>query len=52
MNVIDITPTVDLSKKNIRLAAYCRVSSNSEDQIHSFAAQIQYYKVYEQKNPQ
>lgn len=52
MNVIDITPTVDLSKNTIRLAAYCRVSSDSEDQLHSFAAQIQYYKVYEQKNPQ
>ncbi len=36
----------------IRLAAYCRVSSNSEDQQHSFAAQIRYYKDYERKNPE
>ena len=30
----------------IRLAAYCRVSSASADQRHSFAAQIQYYADY------
>lgn len=30
----------------IRLAPYCRVSSDSEDQLHSFAAQIQYYTEY------
>ena len=36
----------------IRLGAYCRVSSNSADQLHSFAAQIRYYKDYERKNPQ
>ena len=35
----------------IRLAAYCRVSSKSTDQLHSFAAQIRYYKDYERKNP-
>ena len=36
----------------IRLAPYCRVSSDSEDQLHSFAAQIQYYTEYAQRNPQ
>lgn len=36
----------------IRLAAYCRVSSKSADQLHSFAAQIRYYKDYERMNPQ
>ncbi len=35
----------------IRLAAYCRVSSDSEDQLHSFAAQIRYYTEYAQRNP-
>lgn len=34
----------------IRLAAYCRVSSDSEDQLHSFAAQIRYYTEYAQRN--
>lgn len=27
----------------LRVAAYCRVSSDSGDQLHSFAAQVQYY---------
>ncbi|MCI8332681.1 MAG: recombinase family protein [Clostridiales bacterium] len=36
--------------KVIRLAAYCRVSSDSEDQLHSFAAQIRYYTEYTQRN--
>ena len=36
----------------IRLAPYCRVSSDSEDQLHSFAAQIRYYTEYAQRNPQ
>lgn len=30
----------------IRLAAHCRVSSDSSDQLHSFAAQIKYYSEY------
>ena len=36
----------------IRLAAYCRVSSGSADQRHSLAAQIQYYSDYCKQNPQ
>ena len=30
----------------IRLAAYCRASSDSSDQLHSFAAQLKYYSDY------
>lgn len=30
-------------KKVLRTAAYCRVSSDSLDQLHSFAAQVQHY---------
>ena len=52
MNVIDITSRTEKEKQKIRLAAYCRVSSNSEDQLHSFASQIRYYKDYERKHPQ
>ena len=52
MNVTEITAVKKKSDAPIRLAAYCRVSSNSEDQLHSFAAQIRYYKDYEKKNPQ
>ncbi|WP_322173194.1 recombinase family protein [Acutalibacter caecimuris] len=51
MTVTDISRKPDIPKV-IRLGAYCRVSSNSADQLHSFAAQIRYYKDYERKNPQ
>lgn len=40
MQITEITAVKQKSDKPIRLAAYCRVSSNSEDQLHSFAAQI------------
>ena len=49
MNVIEITAEKRQAQETIRLAAYCRVSSDSEDQLHSFAAQIRYY---ERRNPQ
>ncbi len=52
MNVINITAENKKPKEIIRLAAYCRVSSDSADQLHSFAAQIRYYKDYERKHPQ
>ena len=35
----------------IRLAAYCRVSSGSADQRHSFAAQIRYYTEFVKQTP-
>lgn len=41
--IIIIDPMrVDTTHKR-RVAAYCRVSSNSEDQLESFAAQVDYY---------
>ena len=40
--VVTIEPTVSKDKLT-RVAAYCRVSSDSQDQLHSFAAQVQYY---------
>lgn len=51
MNVIEITAEKRQAQETIRLAAYCRVSSDSEDQLHSFAAQISYYSSLIQKNP-
>ena len=36
----------------LRLAAYCRVSSSDEDQLHSYDAQIDYYKNYVESHPQ
>ena len=32
-----------LQPEHLRVAAYCRVSSDSEDQLHSYAAQIRSY---------
>ena len=45
MNITEIS-TEKKEARTIRLAAYCRVSSASEDQLHSFAAQIRYYTDY------
>jgi DNA invertase Pin-like site-specific DNA recombinase len=33
----------DLRKKHLRVAPYCRVSTNSEEQLESYKAQIEYY---------
>jgi len=52
MNVINITAENKKPKEMIRLAACCRVSSDSADQLHSFAAQIRHYKDYEKTHPQ
>lgn len=41
-NVITIEATKS-QRKILRVAAYCRVSSNSDEQLHSYAAQVQYY---------
>ncbi len=39
-----IKPTIETeSDRKIRAAAYCRVSSSSDDQLNSFIAQTRYY---------
>lgn len=52
MNIIEITPTPRARGEKIRLASYVRVSSDSKDQLHSYAAQIQYYSEYVRNHPQ
>ena len=52
MNVTEIKPIEAASVQKIRLAIYCRVSSDSEDQLHSFANQIRYYSTYVQGHPE
>lgn len=43
-NVTYIAPVKSESNLHkIRCAAYCRVSSNSEDQLNSYAAQVKYF---------
>ena len=43
-----IKPTISqmIDKSKLRVGAYCRVSTNSEDQINSFSAQLRYYSEY------
>ena len=44
-NVTVINPTITEDKESkIRVAAYCRVSTNSEDQQNSLMAQMRYYE--------
>ena len=52
MNVTEIKPIEAASVQKIRLAIYCRVSSDSEDQLHSFTNQIRYYSTYVQGHPE
>lgn len=52
MQITEITTEKQKTDKPVRLAAYCRVSSDSEDQLHSFAAQIRYYGEYERTHPE
>lgn len=44
-NVTVIQPTVIAERdRKVRVAAYCRVSSDSADQLNSFMAQMRYYE--------
>lgn len=52
MKIREITTIKQEIARKIRLAAYCRVSSDSADQLHSFAAQIRYYSEYTGKHPE
>ena len=52
MNITEITSTRKQTAERLRLAPYCRVSSDSTDQLHSFAAQIRYYSDYAKKHPE
>ena len=35
--------TANLTEQKLRVAAYCRVSSSSDDQLNSYIAQVNYY---------
>lgn len=40
------------SAEKLRVAAYCRVSSDSDDQLNSFLAQVRHYTTYIGQNPE
>lgn len=50
MIVTDISRRID-DNSRINLAAYCRVSTDSAEQKHSFIAQVKYYRDYEKNDP-
>ena len=50
-HVIMIPASGPVRTRKLRVAAYARVSSNSEDQIHSFAAQNAYFSKLITDNP-
>lgn len=52
MNITEITSVKKQMNERLRLAPYCRVSSDSADQLHSFAAQIRYYSEYAKNHPE
>ena len=43
-------PALQSEAAQLRVAAYCRVSTDSEDQLNSFAAQQSYYNDYIRKH--
>lgn len=47
-----IEPTVPILKQRKKVAAYCRVSMESERMMHSVSAQISYYSSLIQNNPE
>ena len=49
--VIAIPPVSQEQTRKLRVAAYARVSSDSEDQLHSFAAQTAHYTELIHQNP-
>ena len=40
---VKVIPPKTAQPEHLRVAAYCRVSSDSDDQLHSYAAQIREY---------
>ena len=54
--IIEIPATVvhkekDIRKRELRVAAYCRVSTDSEEQLNSYKSQIEYYTSIIEENP-
>ena len=46
LNIRVIEPVTLQSTAKLRVCAYARVSSDSEDQLNSFASQVNYYTNY------
>lgn len=46
-----IAATAESKTDKIRVAAYCRVSTDKTDQVNSFLTQMRYYTDYIKSNP-
>ena len=46
MPQVKVIPPILEQTKKLRVAAYARVSSDSADQLNSFATQVDYYTAY------
>ena len=46
-----INQTVKSTNEKKRVAAYCRVSTDSEDQVNSFESQQRYFRQYIEQRP-
>ena len=44
-------PEHDIRKRQLRVAAYCRVSTDNEEQLSSYKSQIEYYTNKINENP-
>jgi DNA invertase Pin-like site-specific DNA recombinase len=51
MPVTIFKPSGDIRIRILRMAAYCRVSTDSEDQLNSYNSQIKYYTSIIEENP-
>lgn len=47
----ELTDRSAIQTRKLRVAAYCRVSTEQEEQQHSFATQVSYYTSYIENNP-
>ena len=50
--ITKVEPSVPAVRKRKKVAAYARVSMQSERMLHSLSAQISYYSSLIQKNPE
>ena len=49
--ISQIKRDVPIEARQLRVAAYCRVSTRHEEQLHGLEAQIAYYTDYIKRNP-
>ena len=51
MPQVQVIQPIQQQPKSLRVAAYARVSTKSNEQLHSMSVQTEYYEDLIQKNP-